>query len=40
MDIIIVEVKCFTNPKVDLPELYTAIGQYEIYRSALSKNQF
>lgn len=37
--IIIVEVKCFTNPKVDLPELYTAIGQYEIYRAALRKEQ-
>lgn len=37
--IIIVEVKCFTNPKFDLPELYTAIGQYEIYRAALRKGQ-
>jgi hypothetical protein len=32
---IILEVKCFTNPQADLSELYTAVGQYEAYRSAL-----
>lgn len=33
--IIIVEVKCFLDPKADLNELYVAIGQYLIYRSLL-----
>jgi len=35
-EIIIVEVKCFTNPSADLQELYTAIGQYHFYRIALT----
>lgn len=30
------EVKCFTNPEVDLPEFYAAIGQYCYYRAVLS----
>lgn len=33
--IVIAEVKCFSNPQDDLQELYTAIGQYIFYRSAL-----
>ncbi|MCC7450459.1 MAG: hypothetical protein IT324_23775 [Anaerolineae bacterium] len=33
--IVVVEVKCFNDPQADLPELYTAIGQYLFYRSAL-----
>lgn len=33
--IIVVEVKCFTNPKNDLNEFYVAIGQYLFYRSAI-----
>jgi predicted metalloprotease with PDZ domain len=36
--IIVMEVKCFANPKTDLTELYTAIGQYQLYRTALLKN--
>jgi len=34
-EIIIVEVKCFTNPMTDLQELYGAMGQYLYYRSIL-----
>ena len=33
--IIIVEVKCFSDERFDQDELYRAIGQYLIYRSAL-----
>lgn len=33
--IVVMEVKCFTNPKTDLTELYTAIGQYQLYLTAL-----
>jgi hypothetical protein len=33
--LIIVEVKCFSDSRVYLDELYRAIGQYLIYRSAL-----
>ncbi len=33
--VIIMEVKCFTNPKADLTEFYTAIGQYQFYQAAL-----
>ena len=33
--IVIIEVKCFTNENSDLNELYRAIGQYIIYRTAL-----
>jgi XisH protein len=35
--IIVVEVKCFSDPKSELQELYTAIGQYLIYRSLLNR---
>jgi hypothetical protein len=35
-EVIVLEVKCFTHPKNDLPEFYTAIGQYEFYRATLS----
>lgn len=34
-EVIVLEVKCFTHPKNDLPEFYTAIGQYEFYRATL-----
>jgi len=37
--IIVLEVKCFANPKTDLQELYTAIGQYGFYREVLRKKQ-
>jgi len=33
--IIIVEVKCFTDQRSDQDELYRALGQYLLYRSAL-----
>jgi hypothetical protein len=33
--IIVLEVKCFTNPDNDLQEFYKAIGQYQFYRQAL-----
>lgn len=35
--IIIVEVKCFSNPKSDWDDLYTAIGQYIVYRNLLRR---
>lgn len=35
-EIVIVEVKCFMNPKDAVQELYTAIGQYTFYSAALS----
>lgn len=35
-NIIVVEVKCFTNPAEDLAEFYSAVGQYLFYRGALS----
>lgn len=34
-EVIVLEVKCFTHPKNDLPEFYTAVGQYEFYRATL-----
>lgn len=37
--IIVVEVKCFTNPSVDFDEFYGAVGQYQFYRNALLLNQ-
>ena len=37
-EIMIVEVKCFPESKSDLDSLYGAIGQYLLYRSALSEN--
>jgi hypothetical protein len=36
--IIVLEVKCFTHPENDLNELYTALGQYLLYRSAIRLN--
>lgn len=33
--IVVMEVKCFTNPKHDLAEVYTAIGQYQLYAAAM-----
>jgi hypothetical protein len=35
---IVVEVKCFDDPKHDLQELYGALGQYLVYRVALENN--
>ncbi len=37
-NIIVVEVKCFSDPNEDLPAFYTAQGQYNLYRSALKMN--
>jgi hypothetical protein len=37
--VIILEVKCFTNPQADLQEFYVAVGQYQFYRAALAANQ-
>jgi hypothetical protein len=37
-EIIILEVKCFSDPKADLQEVYTAIGQYQVYRTGLLNN--
>lgn len=37
--IIILEVKCFSDPKYDLQELYTAVGQYLFYQTALQRLQ-
>ena len=37
--IVVVEVKCFADDKVFWSELYRAIGQYVVYRSALRLNQ-
>lgn len=34
--IIVIEVKCFSNPDKETTELYTAIGQYIVYRKILS----
>lgn len=37
--IIIAEVKCFSDPEHDIPELYTSLGQYLVYRQALLDRQ-
>ncbi|KAB2854448.1 MAG: hypothetical protein F9K46_16935, partial [Anaerolineae bacterium] len=37
--IVVVEVKCFSNPKADLANLYTAIGQYQYYRVNLKRDK-
>jgi hypothetical protein len=37
--IIVLEVKCFNNPKTDMQELYTAVGQYGFYQEALLREQ-
>lgn len=34
-EIIIIEVKCFTDLRVEQDELYRAVGQYIFYRNAL-----
>jgi hypothetical protein len=36
---IIVEAKCFDDIRIELNELYTAIGQYVVYRSLLKERQ-
>lgn len=33
--VVVVEIKCFLDPRSELSELYTAIGQYLVYRSLL-----
>lgn len=38
-EILVMEVKCFTNPRYDVQELYTAVGQYQVYRIALDLNK-
>jgi hypothetical protein len=35
--IIIVEAKCFANPNEEVNDLYTAVGQYLIYRGLLDQ---
>ena len=35
---IILEVKCFSNPQADLIEFYTAVGQYQFYRAAVTSS--
>lgn len=37
--VIILEVKCFSNPQADLQEFYAAVGQYQFYRAAVAANQ-
>lgn len=37
---VVMEVKCFTNPRQDIPELYTAIGQYRVYRTAMNHDGY
>jgi uncharacterized Fe-S cluster-containing radical SAM superfamily protein len=37
--IIVVEVKCFTNPEQDFAELYGAVGQYQFYRQLMESMQ-
>jgi hypothetical protein len=37
--VIILEVKCFSNPQTDLTEFYNAVGQYQFYRAAVTANQ-
>ena len=37
--IIVVEVKCFESTRTALDEFYQAVGQYIVYRNALSANQ-
>ncbi len=37
--VIILEVKCFSNPQADLQEFYGAVGQYQFYRAAVAANQ-
>jgi hypothetical protein len=33
--IVVLEVKCFTDPKADIPDFYSAIGQYHFYRTGM-----
>ena len=37
--IIVVEAKCFSDSRTELNDLYTAIGQYIVYRSLLIKRK-
>lgn len=37
-EIVVVEVKCFTNPRSDFPDLYIAVGQYCFYRYGMDLN--
>ncbi|MBZ0315183.1 MAG: hypothetical protein K8L91_02100 [Anaerolineae bacterium] len=37
--IVVVEVKCFSNAKADLTNLYTAVGQYQYYRVNLKRDK-
>ena len=37
--VIILEVKCFSNSQADLQEFYIAVGQYQFYRAAVAANQ-
>lgn len=37
--IVVVEVKCFSNPQSELAEIYTAVGQYLYYRGAIIAKQ-
>jgi hypothetical protein len=35
--LLLAEVKCFTNPKKNMPDLYGALGQYLLYRKLLHR---
>jgi hypothetical protein len=35
--ILLAEVKCFSNPKKSMPDLYGALGQYLLYRKLLHR---
>jgi uncharacterized Fe-S cluster-containing radical SAM superfamily protein len=37
--VVVLEVKCFTNQQQDLPEIYKAVGQYQLYKAALRANK-
>lgn len=37
--IMIVEIKCFNDRRTEVPDLYTAIGQYLVYRSLMHQKE-
>jgi hypothetical protein len=37
-NIIVVEIKCFSNPMSDMDEFYRAVGQYIVYRTVMLLN--
>ncbi|MBZ0315401.1 MAG: hypothetical protein K8L91_03210 [Anaerolineae bacterium] len=36
--IVVIEVKCFTDPRADLSEFYSAIGQYWYYKVMMTRD--